>query len=65
MFDLKKARLDAGLTQKQLGEMCKVKRNTIASIELGNVGPSVKTAKLIGKALGIDWTEFFSDEPSA
>lgn len=61
MVDLKKIREEAGLTQEQLANECSVIRQTISNIECGLSRPSVETAKLIAKVLGIPWTDFFSD----
>lgn len=61
MVDLKKIREEAGLTQEQLANECGVIRQTISNIECGLSRPSVETAKLIAKVLGIPWTDFFSD----
>lgn len=61
MVDLKKVRESAGMTQEQLANECNVIRQTISNIECGLSRPSVETAKLIAKALGIAWTDFFSD----
>lgn len=64
MFDLRKARIDKGLTQEQLADMIGVVRQTISNIEVGIQMPSVETAKLIAKALGFGWTVFYDDEAS-
>ena len=61
MVDLKRIREEAGLTQEQLANECSVIRQTISNIECGLSRPSVETAKLIAKVLGIPWTDFFSD----
>ena len=62
MFDLKKARTEAGLTQQQLAERCHVVRTTICEIERGTNKPSVQVAKLIAHELGFAWTEFYDDD---
>lgn len=61
MVNLKQVREEAGLTQEQLAAECNVIRQTISNIECGISRPSVETAKLIAKVLGISWTDFFSD----
>lgn len=61
MVDLRKIREAAGMTQEQLASECDVVRQTISNIETGVSRPSIGTAKLIAKALGITWTDFFSD----
>lgn len=61
MVDLRKIREAAGMTQEQLASECDVVRQTISNIETGVSRPSIGTAKLIAKALGIVWTDFFTD----
>lgn len=61
MVNLKKVRESAGMTQEQLANECNVIRQTISNIECGLSRPSVETAKLIAKVLGISWTDFFTD----
>lgn len=61
MVNLKKVRREHGMTQEQLANLIGVVRTTISNIECGLTLPSVQTAKLIGKALNIDWVEFFSE----
>lgn len=55
---LRKARKEAGLSQKQLGEMIGLSQQMIAKAEQG-LGISVPSAKKISKALEVDWTKFF------
>lgn len=61
MVDLKKVRMEKGLTQEQLAEKVGVIRQTISNIECGLMRPSVETAKIIANVLEIDWTEFFNE----
>lgn len=58
MVDLREKRMEKSLTQEQLAEKVYVGRTTISNIECGFALPSVETAKLIGAALGFDWTQF-------
>lgn len=60
MVDLKKIRINQGMTQEQLAKQVGVVRTTISNIECGITLPSVSTAKLIAKILKINWTEFFT-----
>ena len=61
MVDLKKERMDKGLTQQELADRCGVLRQTISSIECGFNLPSVKTAIAIGDTLGFGWEKFFEN----
>ena len=54
-----KARLDKGLTQKEVAEKVKISQPSICDIEQGNKTPRPDTAKRIAKVLGFDWTRFF------
>ena len=40
---LKKARIDAGLTQKQLAEKCEMADSAIRKYESGRIVPKIKT----------------------
>lgn len=62
MIDLQGIRNRAGMTQQQLADHIGVTRGQIANIETGVSTPSVRTAKLLGNALGFDWTKFYEDE---
>lgn len=50
------------VTAKQLSEQTGIKYKTMLKYSCGDRGMSVKAAKIIGKALGIDWWRFFEDE---
>lgn len=56
-------RKDLCLTQSELADKlgC-ITRSNIANIEVGNINPSVPTAKIIGDYLGFNWTLFFEEE---
>lgn len=58
-MDLKAMRESKQLTQQALADLIGKDRSLITKIENGDAFPSVKTAKLIGKVLGIEWTLFF------
>lgn len=62
MLDLREEREKKGMTQQALAEKVGVTRAHISMIEGGQVHASVKTAKAIGKALGIDWARFFEED---
>ena len=50
---LKKARLDAGMTQKELAEKCGMADSAIRKYESGKVIPKIETRKRIATALNI------------
>ena len=60
MKQLKKQRLDMGLSQKQVAEMCGIKQGYYSRIESNIRKPSVELAKKLANLLQIDWTEFFN-----
>ncbi len=62
MIDLRKVRLERGMTQNELAEHTGVCRQNISNIECGLTKPSINTAKKIAKVLGVSWEDFFSDE---
>ena len=58
---LKAARIDAGMTQEQLGELVGMTSPQICRLEAGTDGQSIDRAlakiKMIAGALGVDWRE--------
>lgn len=62
MLNLKTIRTEKGLTQQQLAEQIPCVRTAIANIECGLTKPSVPMAQALGKALGVNWWEFFEEE---
>ena len=62
MIDLKKLRVQKGLTQEQVASECGVQRTTITMIELGENKPSVELAKKLGEVFDIAWSDFFEDD---
>ncbi len=52
MGEIKKARIENGLTQAQLGEMCGVKQPIIARMENGTNTPNTSTVLKVLAALG-------------
>ena len=62
MIDLRKVRQDNGLTQTSLAKAAGVVRQTISNIECGINAPSVGLAKKLAEILGLNWTDFFSED---
>ena len=68
---IKKKRLELGLTQKQLGELCGMADSNLRAYELGKVKPKIVNTKRIASALGVSvaylmgWNEHyeFRDSP--
>ena len=54
---IRKARKDAGLTQKQLGEKSGIAEPTIRRYELGKLNPKIETLQKIARALNISVNE--------
>ena len=59
---LKKARIDAGLTQKQLAEKCEMADSAIRKYESGRIVPKIKTITKIASALGMSTSDFISGD---
>ena len=59
---LKNARIDAGLTQKQLAEKCKMADSAIRKYESGRIVPKIKTITKIASALGMSTSDFISND---
>ena len=58
-LDIKSARLKAGMTQKELGKLLGVTKQTIINYEKGTTEPSWERLEDIAKALKMDVDEFF------
>lgn len=56
---LKKARIEAGMSQSQLAEAVGVSRNTISSIETGQFNPTAKLALILCIALDKKFEDLF------
>ena len=52
MHEMIKARLEAGMTQKQLSEKTGINQSNLSRIESGAGNPSVETLERIASALG-------------
>ena len=57
--NIKKYRLELGLTQEKLAEKVKVHPTYIGKIELGKINPSVMRLFVISRALNIKLTDLF------
>lgn len=62
MVNLKKLRLNAGLTQEQLALHCGVQRTTITMIENGENNPSFDLALRLVKVLGCTMDNLVGDD---
>ena len=60
-MDLKKLRARVGKTQQEVAEACGLSRSAYTNIENGNRTPSIKSAKLLGTAFGIDWRSIYDE----
>lgn len=56
---LKEARMEKGLSQRELAEMIGVSRNTISSIETGQFNPTAKLALILCIALDKKFEDLF------
>lgn len=56
---LKEARMEKGLSQRELAEMVGVSRNTISSIETGQFNPTAKLALILCIALDKKFEDLF------
>jgi transcriptional regulator with XRE-family HTH domain len=59
---MQRARLENGITLKQLAEQIELSESYMSLIESGARRPSVAVAKRIAAVLGFEWTRFFEDE---
>lgn len=62
MKDLRKVRVEAGMSQAELARAVRVSQNSISRIERGTRRPKVETAKKIAHVLNFDWTDFYKEE---
>lgn len=60
-INIKKARKNKKLTQKELSQKVDISRNYISDIECGRYIPSVEKLLLIATVLGIDLNTFKND----
>lgn len=59
---LKEKRNSKGLTQSDMAKLIGCSEQYYNMIENEKRVPSVKTAKEIGRLLGIEWVDFFKDK---
>lgn len=59
---LKIARVETGLSQQELADLCEVTRQTIGLIEKGKYNPTLNLCIKIAKALNKTLNELFWDE---
>lgn len=57
--NVRKIRLDKGLTQEELAESAGISQVQIARIEAGKINTSISTVVAIAKALGVKEGELF------
>ena len=57
--NLKKVRIEKGISQQQLADLVGVSRNTISSIETGQFNPTAKLALILCIALDKKFEELF------
>lgn len=62
---IRKYRLEANLSQKELGLKAGIAESTIRKYELGKLNPKPATLKKIAAALGVEWYELLADEPAS
>lgn len=66
---IKELRINKGLTQKQLGDLCGMADSAIRRYESGRANPKIETIKKIADALGVSidillsdhWEEYLPD----
>lgn len=61
--NIKQIRIDKGLTQKQLGELCKphMADSAIRRYENGKANPKLETVRRIADALGVSMSDLIDD----
>ena len=62
---VKNARLELGLTQKEVADKCDTDVRTIINMELGRGNPKLKTLFKVVRAHKIDARELFDDGPQS
>jgi len=58
---IRAARKNAGLTQKQLGDLCGIAEPTIRKYELGKLNPKKETLEKIAKPLNVFYLDLYGD----
>ena len=59
---LKIARIEKGLSQQELADLCAVTRQTIGLVEKGKYNPTLKLCIKIANVLGLTLNDLFWDE---
>lgn len=59
---IKSLRLEKGLTQKQLGDLCSMADSAIRRYELGSANPKIETLEKIANALNVPLSELYQYE---
>ena len=59
---LKLARIEKGLSQQELADVCGVTRQTIGLIEKGKYNPTIKLCVKISRVLNLTLNDLFWDE---
>ena len=62
--NIRRARTERGMTQKELAEAVGVSRQTINAIEQGDYNPTIKLCRAVCRALGKTLDELFGEEES-
>lgn len=60
--NIRAARQNVGMTQKELGEKAGIAEPTIRRYELGKLNPKLETVKKIAHALGVSWDTLYPEE---
>lgn len=61
-MDLKLARMQKGMNQRELADMIGVHPALVSQYEHKRRRPGIKTAKKIARILDFNWTDFYEDE---
>ncbi|MCB9233736.1 MAG: helix-turn-helix transcriptional regulator [Bacteroidia bacterium] len=57
--NIRKIRLEKGITMEKLAELCNVEYTQIARIERGKINTSISMVKRLGESLGVKVGELF------
>ena len=60
--NIRSIRQEKGITQKKLGELCKIAEPTIRKYEVGSLNPKIETVEKIASALGISIFQLMGNE---
>lgn len=62
-MDIRSFRIMKGLTLKKLSEEAGISESYLSMIENKERTPSIRVAKKLSDILGINWTDFYEEEP--